>query len=194
MSDRMRSFLASPALFAASALLFAFFVGSVLPAEAAKAAAYTPPGAAFDTSFFYTPSEAFGKAAAYGVEGRLAYIAARWSFDLVWPLVYGLFALAAWAFGLERLGAAERIGRGLGAAPHRVLLWIPVLGPVFDYLENAAATVLMASAPARPLVWGLVASAATPLKWLFVLAGIGGALVMPGVVFIRSVLRRARNR
>ena len=77
------------------------------------------------------------------------------TFDLAWPPVYGLFALSAWAFALERLG------------------------PGFDFAENIAATLIMASLPARPLAWRIAASVATPLKWAFVIVGIGGAVILP---------------
>ena len=55
------------------------------------------------------------------------------TFDLAWPPVYGLFALSAWAFALERLGPRVATLRGLA----RIVL----LGPGFDFAENIAATV-----------------------------------------------------
>lgn len=217
-----RRVLESPALLAASALLFAWFVARVLPAEAAKAALSTPEGGAFDTSFFYTPAAALDRAASYSAEGRFAYIAARWSFDLAWPLVYGLFTLSAWAFALARLGRAGlgRLGLGRGApvpagegaaaggaareagsrgspGPRLAglgLLWIPLLGPVLDFAENISVTVLMASVPARPLGWAVAASAATLSKWLFVLAGTGGALVLPAAAMLGAARGAARRR
>ncbi len=175
------AFLASPWLFAASIAVFALFMAFVLPGQAAKTAEGTPNGASFDTSFFYTPAQAFDRAAAHTPEARFAYIAARWSFDLAFPLVYGLFALAGWAFGLTRPGprmAARRL------AP------VALLGPAFDFAESIAATVIMASVPARPLGWGIAASIATPVKWLFVVVGIGGAVARPVAARIRALARR----
>jgi hypothetical protein len=175
--------LSSPWLFAASIVLFALFMALVLPRQSAGTAEGTPEGASFDTSLFYTPVQAFDRAAAHTPEARFAYIAARWSFDLAFPLVYGLFALAGWAFGLARLGP--------WLAAHPRLALIALLGPVFDFSENIAATVIMASVPARPLGWGIAASIATPVKWLFVVLGIGGAVVLPIAAGIRA-LRRGR--
>ena len=177
--------LSSPWLFAGAAILFALFIALVLPRQSAQAARTAPGGASFDTSLFYTPAEAFDKAASYSVEGRFAYIAARWSFDLAWPIVYGLFALSGWAFALQRLGD--------GAAARRQLAFLVLLAPGFDYLENVAATVIMASVPAQPLGWGVAASFATPLKWAFVIIGIAGAVVLPIAAGIRAIVRRARQ-
>jgi hypothetical protein len=148
MSDGRR-ILASPWLFAAALVIFVLFMALVLPGQSAKPAEGTPEGASFDTSLFYTPAQAFDRAAAHTPEARFAYIAARWSFDLAFPLVYGLFALAGWAFGLARLGPR------LSARP--CLALVAVLGPAFDFTENIAATVIMASVPARPLGWGRAA-------------------------------------
>jgi hypothetical protein len=179
----MRRFLASPWLFAASIVIFALFMALVLPGQSAKVAQGTPEGASFDTSLFHTPAQALDRAAAHTPEARFAYIAARWSFDLAFPLVYGLFALAGWAFGIARLGPR------LSARPRLAL--VALLGPAFDFVENIAATVLMASVPARPLGWGIAASIATPLKWVFVVLGIGGAVALPIVAGIRALVTRA---
>ncbi len=182
----MRRFLASPWLFAAAIVVFLLFLALVLPGQSAKAAEGTPGGSSFDTSLFYTPAQAFDRAAAHAPEARFAYIAARWSFDLAFPLVYGLFALAGWAFGLARLG--PRL-----SAPRPRLALAALLGPAFDFAENAAATVVMASVPARPLGWGIALSIATPLKWLFVVVGIGGAVALPVAAGIRALVRRGRS-
>jgi hypothetical protein len=186
MSGVRRAVFSNPWFLAATAILFALFIALVLPGQSALAARSTPEGASFDTSFFYTPAAAFDKAAAYSVEGRFAYIAARWSFDLAWPLVYGLFAFSAWAFALERLGPR--------AAARRDLALFVLLGPGFDYAENIAATMIMATSPARPLGWGIAASAATPLKWAFVIVGIGGAVLLPVAAGIRALVRRVRSK
>jgi hypothetical protein len=180
-----------PAALAVAAALFALFVAIVLPAESEKAAAHTPPGASFDLSFFYTPAQALDRAASYSTEGRFAYIAARWGFDLAWPAVYGFFGIAAWAFALARLPSLLEGGSpARSRRRRRALLVIPALGPVFDYAENIAATMLMASVPGRPLGWAVAASVATPLKWLFVFAGLGGSLVLPTIAAIRAARRR----
>lgn len=175
--------LARPAVYGLALAVFAAFVALVLPGKAADAASYTPPGASFDTSLFYTPAAAAERAAAYGAEGRAAYIYDRWTFDLAWPAAYGFFMLSSWAFGL-RLFAGAR-----GKAPAYRALAIPALGVLFDLAENTAVTALMIGAGlaerAAAPVWlpaaAAAASAATALKWLFVGLGFMGALVLPAV-------------
>lgn len=153
--------LARPAVFGLAVAVFAAFVALVLPGKAADAAAYTPPGAGFDTSFFYSPAEAAERAAAYSAGGRAAYIYDRWTFDLAWPAAYGFFMLSSWAFGL-RLFAGAR-----GKAPAYRALALPALGVAFDLAENAAVTALMIGT-------GMAAGAAAP-RWLPAAAGLPAA-------------------
>jgi hypothetical protein len=181
MKKNAGGLFANPWILAAAVVIFALFMAIVLPGQSARAAATSSGIPSFDTSLFYTPAQAFERAAAHPPEARFAYIAARWSFDLAFPLVYGLFSLAGWAFGLARLGFR------FSARPR--LAMIALLGPAFDFAENIAATVIMAAVPARPIGWGIAASIATPLKWLFVVVGIGGAVALPIAAGIRALCR-----
>lgn len=194
----MRKFgqaLARPAVYGLAVAVFAAFVAFVLPGKAADAASYTPPGAGFDTSFYYAPSEAIERAASYSAEGRAAYIYDRWTFDLAWPAAYGFFMLSSWAFGL-RLFAGAR-----GKAPAYRALALPALGVAFDLAENAAVTALMIgtgmAAGGSPPPWlpaaAAAASAATGLKWLFVGTGLLGAMVLPAAGAARLMLVSRRG-
>lgn len=187
--------LAKPAVFGLSVFIFAAFVALILPGKAADAASYTPPGASFDTSFFYSPAQAIERAAAYSAEGRAAYIYDRWTFDLAWPAAYGFFMLSSWAFGL-RLFAGAR-----GKAPAYLALALPALGVAFDLAENAAVTALMIGTgmagqgvqPGWLAAAAAAASAATALKWVFVGTGLLGALVLPAIGAARLMLASRRG-
>lgn len=192
---RLGRALAKPAAFGLALAVFAAFVAFVLPGKAADAASYTPPGAGFDTSFFYTPAEALERAAAYSAEGRAAYVYDRWTFDLAWPAAYGFIMLSSWAFGL-RLSAGAK-----GVAPAYRALALPALGVILDLAENTAVTALMlgtgiAAAGGSPgwlTAVGAAASAATALKWVFVGTGLLGALVLPAVGAARLMLTSRRS-
>ncbi len=167
MSERFWRILGSGWFLAGAAALFAGFLPLVLVPYADAAAAYTPEGGGFDTTFFYTPGEALNRAAAFDEAGRFAYIADRWTMDLFWPLVYGALFASAAAFALRRAAASP-------GAFARVLRGLVLAGPLLDYAENVAATVLVASVPARPIGWALAASVLTPAKWIAIsAAGVG---------------------
>jgi hypothetical protein len=185
--SRFFSFLARPLVFGVSVALLAVFMATILPAKAADAASYTPARAAFDTSFFYTPAQAIERVGLYSPEGRAAYVYDRWTFDLVWPVVYGFFLLSGWAFGLSRLVPEKDGERDRGRA---VWLSVPALAVFFDFIENTAVTVLMLSYPASPLVVAVIASVGTTIKWVLVVVGMSGAIALPFAGWIAGMVRR----
>ncbi len=143
-----------------SLLVFVLFMIFVLPDQAAKAEAYTQGGDSPDTSFFYTPEKLLQMAESYGEEGRQAYIQARFTFDLVFPAVYGLFLITAISWLADRTFSAGSMWRRLNL--------VPAAGVMFDLLENISASVVMARYPNSSLLFGWLSSGFTLLKWVFV--------------------------
>lgn len=186
MTDRVWRWLGSGPFLAASILACAAYAGLVLGSYAVAAAAYTPSGGGFDTSFFYTAREALDRAAAFDTAGRFAYIADRWTMDLVWPIVYGTLFASAAAFALRRL---EPISIRVSRAVRMTVL----AGPALDYAENIAATVLVASVPGRPLGWAVAASVFTLAKWT-VIALTGAAVLGLYAMFAARGLGRLRRK
>ena len=126
---------------ALSILIMALFMIFVLPAQAEKSIVDTSSSRSPDTSFFYSPEELYQMADDYGQEGRQAYIRSRWTFDLIFPLVY-VFFLSVGISWFYRFST------------HWKQYWIfgnllPILGGIFDYLENIAATLIMYYYPTR---------------------------------------------
>ena len=149
-----KGWLALAALF-----IFLLFTALVLPQQATKAEQETGSASSPDTSFFYTPSDLYRIAESYGEEGRQAYVRARFTFDLVWPLVYTLFLATAisWVFG--RAFASD--------SPWQRANLAPLLGALFDYLENLSTSLVMLRYPAQTPVVDLLAPLFTALKWGF---------------------------
>lgn len=163
-------------------VIFLVFTALVLPGQAAGSAERTGGARQPDTSLFYTSAELYGMAEAYGPDGRQAYIQARFTFDVVWPLVYGLFLVTAIGWLASR---AFQPG-----SPWRLLTLAPVLGVLFDYLENLATSLVLARYPTQTPVVDLLAGPLTLVKWLFV----GGSCMVLVAVAIAAVARRARPR
>jgi hypothetical protein len=152
--------LSSGWLALAGVTVFLLFSALVLPAQSARA---DPAGAAAgspDLSFYYTPQDLLRWAEAYGEGGRAEYIRARFSFDLIWPLVYTFF-----------LGSS--ISWLWGRALPPVSLWrrvnlLPLLAMLFDLLENSATSLVMARYPAETALAAGLAPLFTAVKWLLV--------------------------
>jgi hypothetical protein len=153
----------------------------VLPDQAAKADALAPGAGSPDTSFFYQPEEIIEMAEAYGEEGRQAYIRARWTFDLIFPFVYGGFLVTVISWFVVSAFALDHRLVGLNL--------VPVLGVIFDLLENSAASIIMAVYPAR-LGWLAVLSAAlSGTKWVFVNGSFVVLLFVAALWLIRLIKR-----
>jgi hypothetical protein len=153
----------------AALILFLLFGALVLPGQAAKAEESTGTGRSPDTSLFYTPGDLYDMADAYGPTGRSAYIRARFTFDLVFPLVYLFFLATAVSWVYAKAFAPRSLWR--------LANLVPVLGALFDYLENTSASLVMARYPNRTPVVATLAPVFTFVKWIFV----GGSFVVLAV-------------
>jgi len=165
--------------------VFVLFTALVLPGQAAQAERASGGAGSPDTSLLYTPGQLYAMAERYGPAGRAAYIRARFTFDLVWPLVYTAFLTAgvAWAFGRVRPPASRWQCASL----------VPILAMGFDFLENLSTALVMARYPARTPVVDVLAPAFTLFKWVFV--GCSFALLVVGLAWAlvrwaRQVIRR----
>ncbi len=155
--------------------LFVFFVVWVLPRQAQgieqeRAGMDSPDG-----SLFYTAEDLYHMAEDYGPQGRADYIRERFTFDLIWPAVYMLFLSTSISWILRRTFPS-----GVWTRP---LNLIPLLGGLFDYLENLAAAVVMWRFPMRMDAIAWLASFFTPVKWVMIggsfgLLAVGGGLII----------------
>lgn len=159
----------------AALVIFVLFIALVLPRQAASAETEAGEAGSPDSSLFYTPTDLYRMAETYGEEGRAAYVRARFTFDLIWPLVYTLFLATAisWVYG--RAFPADSLWQRANLAP--------LLGALFDYLENLSTSLVMARYPVHTPGVDLLAPAFTLVKWVFVggsfmllLVGVAGGL------------------
>ncbi len=161
-----------------STLIFLVFLLFVLPAQSAQ----TDHAASPDTSFFYTADDLYQMAEAYGENGRAAYIRARYSFDVIWPLAYTLFLITATGW------LAGKIFQP--GSNWRMLTLVPLLGLLLDYLENISAVLVMARYPTRTPIVALLTPVFTLLKWLLVYASFAIPVVLLVLLGMRAVRKR----
>lgn len=150
----------------AALILFVLFAAFVLPQQAERAAVYSGEIGSPDTSFFYTAQKLYHFAEEYGPEGRAAYIQARWTFDVLFPLVYGFFLAVTISWVYRR-----------ASLPGKFWLWLnlaPVLGVIFDFLENASTSIVLGRYPEPTSIIDTLAGILTSIKWIFV----GGSFII----------------
>ena len=163
-------------------ILFIAFTATVLPWQADISASYSHGVRAPDTSFWYTAADLYAAAEAWGPDGRAAYVLARITFDVVWPLVYGFFLVTALAWLWARVVWPGRRWR-------RVAL-LPILVVLCDYAENACTATVIARYPERTLLVADLAALFTVAKWIL----LGSCFVLLAVGVVGAVLRWRRTR
>ncbi len=158
-------------------VIFLLFMALVLPDQSAKAEKIAGEAGSPDTSLFYTANDLYRMAEAYGPDGRAAYIRARFTFDAVFPLVYTFFLVTAISWLCRRAFPAD--SRWRQANP------VPLLGMLFDYLENFSAALVIGRYPSPTPVVDFLAPVFTLVKWIFV----GGSFVLLVVVALAAAWR-----
>lgn len=185
MLIRLSNAIVKPArglVVAAALLLFLVFTAVVLPDQARQADAYVGEAGSPDTSFFYTPQDLARMAGAYGAQGRLAYVRARATFDVAWPLVYGAFLSLALSWLNRR---AFRLDSGW-----QLSNLLPVLAVLADYLENLCTGLVMARFPQEVPLAAILAPWFTAVKWLLLVAAFGCLLFASTAALGRALAAR----
>lgn len=169
--------------FAAAVVVFACFIAFILPSQAAKSEEATGGGQSPDSSFLYTADDLYQMAEQYGEAGRSAYIQARFTFDLIWPLAY-LSLLVVLLSILYRVLPVKSRWRWVNL--------IPILGWVMDMLENIGASLIMYRYPERTSVLAELTPLFTLLKWCLIYASF--AALVPGVLITALYYIRKRKK
>jgi len=156
----------------AGLLVFATFSALVLPGQAAGSDPQTGETGVPDLSVYYSAGTLYQWAEEYGEGGRDEYIRARFTFDLVWPLVYGFFLVTAITWLYSKAFPDGSIWRLANVAP--------LAGLLFDYLENMSTSLVMARFPAQTSLFDWLAGFFTLSKWGFIAASF--VLLVTGVV------------
>jgi hypothetical protein len=138
-----------------SLVVFVLFTATVLPAEAARSFDLGLVES-IDTSFFYSATRLYEIIESYSYEVRLRYIYQRFSFDLVWPLVYGFFIISSTWYLIKDLNFKFK----------NTIKYLPIIAVIFDFLENILVSLLMYLYPIQINLLGWVASFFTSLKWI----------------------------
>ncbi len=166
----------------AGLLIFSLFLVLVLPAQAEKADKYSRDAGSPDQSFIYSADDLYRMAEAYGSEGRAAYVNARVTFDVIFPIAYAFFLLTSIGWTLSKASAK--------GSTWRWFIYFPLLGLVFDYLENTGAAIVMSRFPAESPLIAEITPVFTLIKWFFV----NGSFVVLIGGLVAAVVGRIKER
>lgn len=164
-------------------LLFLFFV---LPWMSGLSVELIGSELSIDTAGVYTTEYLYEVAAVYGESGRFYYTVIRYTFDIIWPLVYWFFLSVNLAV-LLRL--QPRVWRGLW-----LVLWLPLLALLFDLLENLSITFVFWRYPEVTPIIDTLAPWMSQLKWFFVMASFVALLVLGLYRFGYWLMRKMKQQ
>jgi hypothetical protein len=166
----------------AALVVFLLFTALVLPGQASEADDVAGSAGSPDMSFYYSADQLYQMAESYGEEGRAAYIKARFTFDLIWPVVYLVFLATAISWVNRKAFAADSIWQRANI--------VPVLGSLWAYLENISTSIVMARYPSPSPAVDVLAGVLTSVKWIFV----SGSFVLLLVGVVIGIVRWIRTR
>jgi hypothetical protein len=162
----------------AALLIFIVFSALTLPGQSRIAETYSQGSGSPDTSLFYSGQDLYRMAEMYGESGRAAFLKARWTFDLAFPIVYSLFLVTSISW---LLGKAMPEG-----SKWRWLNLVPAAALILDLLENTTTSLVMLRFPVHCPPGELLAPLFTPLKWL----AVGGSFVILFISLVLFVFRK----
>ena len=162
-----------------SIILMVLFMGVILPLEASAYAEVSNGLSAPDTMIFYTADWLYELANQLGEAGRRYYIISRLRFDIAWPLVFTLFFFISMALLFKT------------SSKKRFLLILPILGLLFDFLENVLVSIVFMCYPNQTMLAHL-AGVFTFLKWVFIVVTL--IIIFTGVIIKGIIsLKKARE-
>lgn len=149
-------------------LIFILFIVLALPQVAEHSKTILGSDHSPDTSFIYSVEDLYTMAGVYGAEGRMYYIKLRYTFDLVWPIVYLLFLVSYLTIVFRPLEI--RIS-------WKMINLLPFGAVLLDFMENIAASIVMYRYPLRSPVIAELAPIFTFLKWSLISASFCAIIV-----------------
>ena len=166
----------------AAFIIFLAFSILFVPGQTRLVETYSADLGSPDTSLFYTPADLYHMAGTYGVEGRVAYIRARLTFDIAFPIVYTFFLITSisWLTNHVLEDGNE----------FRTANMLPLFAMLFDLLENTCTAFVFSSYPTYKPLLSMLAPFFTLMKWICV----SSSFLFLFIVLVWYFLRRNHRK
>jgi len=162
-----------------TSLLFAFFIIIVLPYVSEYGKSNIGGIGSPDTEILISGEQLYKIAESYGNEGRETYVFLRWTFDVVWPIVYMTFLLSL----------IIALGKTIQYKWAKNLYLFPIGAMLFDYLENTFLTIVMIRFPVEMFLFGSITSYVSLGKWII----LNGSFVVVLVLGMTRLIIRIKK-
>jgi len=161
-------------------VIFLLFTSIVLPYIAGLTTRLIGVSESPDTGFGLTLNDLYFIRSEYGAYGRKVYIIMRYTFDIVWPIVYTSFLVVVFAY----------LGRNLNLKVGYKILYLPLIAVLFDFLENISATIFMAKYPKQADFFGMMTLSSSMIKWGLIGLCFAGVIVL----LVMYIIKKLRNK
>jgi hypothetical protein len=183
MPMQIKKIFSHPGFILFSWFVFVFFLVVVLPAVsyAANQMGLSP---SIDTNFSFDPTAIYSILNGYGESGRAFYLLQRWTFDAVWPMVYGFpifFTLRLW------------LGK-VNSSFVRIFIYLPLMAMLLDYLENITFSIIIILYPMEWIVLAYLGVGISLLKWIALGVSLMSVTVLSVVVLFQTIVRTLKSR
>ena len=160
-------------------VIFVLFTSIVLPMVAHYSTVWIGVAESPDTGFGMSLVDYYSIRDNYGSEGRKIYTILRFTFDIVWPIVYGVFLFTSIFYLNKITNVFKKIK----------IHYIALLAVLFDFFENILAVIFMNTHPKEIDFLVYLLRTVSYIKWLFV----GGSFVFIIVLFVIHIYREVFN-
>lgn len=157
-----------------SALLFLLALNVLLPVMSNASGNITTP----DSDFFYNSIRLKEIGETYSHADVLAYTKTRFTYDLLWPLIYGFYMVSTIAYMTNSWKNVSLL---------KLLYTLPFIAVFFDFIENILCSLYFLEI-AQELA-GFLAPIASRLKWLTILL----ILFIQAILIIISLLKSIKK-
>ncbi len=181
MKSTLNKIIRHPGLILSTWFVFVFFMVVILPAVS-MATFEQGLTESIDTNFAFDPSLIYPIVESYGAEGRAYYILQRWTFDLIWPLVYGLPLYVT----LNRFIPPSLTLR-------KLIVLLPLMATALDYLENIIFTLLVSLFPIEIPLLAWLGVSVSALKWLALGTSMFLVTILPGFGLYGLIRKRLKK-
>lgn len=164
-----------------SSLIFMLFIMFVLPYISVLSEELTSAAGSPDLLFSFSITKLHEIRMSYGVAGRRNYVFLRWTFDIVWPLVYTFFLLSSIMYFSKNRN--KRI----------ILMFVPIVAIMLDFLENILATIYMLSYPKEVILIGYSLMTVSMLKWIVLMSSFIVLIYLLFLFLLQRINERKSN-
>lgn len=132
-----------------------------------------------DSSHFVQADELETLSSCYGPDGRFTYVWTRWTYDLLWPLLYLQFLLVYISF----------LSSSLSIKMRKVMMAIPLVAVLLDILENSFFSLYMIQFDRNIAFFRNAGCLISAGKWVVIF--IAFALIL--VVFLLKIINKIKT-